>query len=288
MIVDAIKNFKINRLFEVILNTESRNDIKELFKETIRVVINRRTVGFAIMATITYSHLTYLPTKPYYKKAFIKTYKKIKDYLFREPPEDLELVDKFFECQFFDADQVECRKHVVAREPCELKQCAYYKLKYLLAILDSATETIDLCMYLITCTDLAQALIAAHRRGVKVRVIVEEEMSTSSESKVQQLLTAGITVKSKVLSTFMHHKFCLIDATVPYKRKLLTGSLNWTLQGLAGNWENVILVKHKRLVLNFLDEFNLIWDYFEVKKLKTDELNEKKPRRPYDETDEEF
>lgn len=248
--------------------------------EFAQIIFSKKTLYFSIMVFICVQHTEYVISKPVYRAVLSKMYKKFIRFK-RKPPEDIEWVPNFFEYKFFDSNQVECRRHVVLKEPCNQKNCAFYKLQYILDILASAKDTIDLCMYLITCTDLANALIQAQSRGIKVRVIVEEEMSTSSESKVQMLIQSGIIVKSKELPTFMHHKFCLIDANVSYQRKLLTGSLNWTLQGLAGNWENIILIKHKLIVLEYLKEFNYIWDYFHVKPLNLEAINSGKEKFNY-------
>lgn len=238
--------------------------------EITSIILSKKTFCCVLSSYIAIKSVNYV----YSQKLifFDKVYQMLKKFLKRKEEDDeIEYMTKnnlLLDYVFFDASNVDCRRHVIKREPCTLQHCSYYKLKYIIDFLESAVQSIDLCMYLITTTDLSNILIKAHDRGIKVRVIVEEEMSTSSESKAQALIHAGIKVKSKVLPSFMHHKFCIVDADVPYKRKVLTGSLNWTLQGIAGNWENIIVVRHKHIVVQYHEEFQNIWDYFDFKTKK--------------------
>lgn len=45
----------------------------------------------------------------------------------------------------------------------------------LLDILYAAHSTLDICVFNITCNELADAVIAAHRRGVRVRIITDND-----------------------------------------------------------------------------------------------------------------
>lgn len=60
----------------------------------------------------------------------------------------------------------------------------------------------------------------------------------------------------------MHHKFCLFDANTE-NGVLMTGSLNLTMQAVAGNWDNVIFTTQSDLIQQFQQEFNRIWSSFD-------------------------
>jgi phosphatidylserine/phosphatidylglycerophosphate/cardiolipin synthase-like enzyme len=45
----------------------------------------------------------------------------------------------------------------------------------MLDLLYGARSTLDICVFNITCNELAEAVIAAHRRGVRVRVITDND-----------------------------------------------------------------------------------------------------------------
>lgn len=42
-------------------------------------------------------------------------------------------------------------------------------------MLGSAKRTLDVCVFTITCDEIASALIQAHQRGVRVRVISDND-----------------------------------------------------------------------------------------------------------------
>jgi phosphatidylserine/phosphatidylglycerophosphate/cardiolipin synthase-like enzyme len=42
----------------------------------------------------------------------------------------------------------------------------------------------------------------------------------------------------------------------------MTGSLNWTNQGILGNYENVAILSHKRLVCQYAEKFEELWRDF--------------------------
>lgn len=50
--------------------------------------------------------------------------------------------------------------------------------------------------------------------------------------------------------------------TIPEGGICITGSCNWTMQGLAGNWENIIITSHPTIVTAFRREFDRIWQDF--------------------------
>lgn len=53
----------------------------------------------------------------------------------------------------------------------------------------------------------------------------------------------------------MHHKFAIVD-----KKLLITGSLNWTMEAIHSNQENVVIMEDTEYVQPFLDEFERIWE----------------------------
>ena len=59
--------------------------------------------------------------------------------------------------------------------------------------MNSATKTLDVCMYLMSYNHLTELIISAHKRGVVVRVIVDAGMSENAACNRQLLhiLRAG-------------------------------------------------------------------------------------------------
>lgn len=128
---------------------------------------------------------------------------------------------------------------------------------YLLGLISRANKSIDAAVFTITARDFSDVLINAHRRGVVVRILTDNEQQGTTGSQIQQLRKAGILVRHNT-SFFMHHKFVVIDC-----KYLVTGSLNWTSQGLRGNNENVIVSTAEDLIQPFDSEFEYLWELYD-------------------------
>lgn len=136
----------------------------------------------------------------------------------------------------------------------------------LLYYLNSPRHSIDICMYVITNMDLANVIIKLHIRGVKIRIIVDADMAFSNGSAIKRFEKQGIPVRWMKSTNIMHHKFCLIDTLNMENMKntpfVICGSLNWTNQGLSGNWEDVIVTSQKEIVEQYKTEFEKLWLQF--------------------------
>lgn len=130
-------------------------------------------------------------------------------------------------------------------------------IQTLLQTVLSAKHSIVVCMYCFTSLELIDVLIEAHQRGVVVRVITDCEQESANGKLVSRLRRAGIQVRMDESSYFMHHKFAVLDEKV-----LVNGSLNWTLQGLRGNQENVIITNEFELVKAFTEQFESLWTLY--------------------------
>lgn len=146
-------------------------------------------------------------------------------------------------------------------------------------LIDSSSKTIHLAMYIFTHEKLCEALIRAHKRGVKVFVVIDSSMEAASKTRIDELKENGVPVKIWTVSTF-HHKFCLIDVPfcheifrsankqprngdefirIPHNGVLATGSMNWTNEGLTKNHENIIVTSNKSLIQPYTKAFVDIW-----------------------------
>lgn len=87
-----------------------------------------------------------------------------------------------------------------------------------------AKKSIDLCVFSFTNDDLANEIIAAHKRGVTVRLITDDEAMKGKGADSQRCSDAGIPTRCDSEEKYhMHNKFMLVD-----QKFLLTGSFNWT------------------------------------------------------------
>jgi len=161
---------------------------------------------------------------------------------------------------FFPDKGMPCRFVLEGRE-CRRRDCSYIHSKTglveLLQILNAARRYLDICVFTITCNEIAAAIIAAHRRGVKVRVISDDDQSSTKGSDISELRQCGIPVRLDNSEFHMHHKFALID-----QHRLITGSFNWTRQAVTSNQENLVVLHSPDLISQFSAEFEKLWNAF--------------------------
>jgi phosphatidylserine/phosphatidylglycerophosphate/cardiolipin synthase-like enzyme len=101
-----------------------------------------------------------------------------------------------------------------------------------------------------TSRTLANALIAAKRRGVDVRVMADREQTFSGEaSRIPYLIRAGIPVTLEVRYQSAHNKVMVIDAGTA-DAAVITGSYNWTYAAQSKNAENVLILRHNPDIAN--------------------------------------
>jgi phosphatidylserine/phosphatidylglycerophosphate/cardiolipin synthase-like enzyme len=101
-----------------------------------------------------------------------------------------------------------------------------------------------------TSRTLANALIAAKRRGVDVRVMADREQTFSGEaSRIPDLVQAGIPVMLEVRYQSAHNKVMVMDAGTE-DAAVVTGSYNWTYAAQNKNAENVLILRHNPDIAN--------------------------------------
>lgn len=125
--------------------------------------------------------------------------------------------------------------------------------------LDRATESIDICVYLITVEGLSDFLKHLKERGVKIRIITHTASVADEEFKINNqasdLQKAGIEVKTNQIGgALMHNKFVIID-----NRRVVLGSFNWTNNAILRNDEAIIVTSQKRIVLPLVEKFKSLW-----------------------------
>ncbi|XP_075991014.1 mitochondrial cardiolipin hydrolase-like [Anticarsia gemmatalis] len=135
----------------------------------------------------------------------------------------------------------------------------------LLYYLQCPKYNLDLCMYLITNTDVTESLMALHRRGVQVRILFESEMRDVPGSSALKLARCGINVKFTRTRNYMRHRFCLIDTLSDANGTplLMAGSMNWTNQALCCSFDNILITSQETLVQPYREEFERLWEMFE-------------------------
>jgi cardiolipin hydrolase len=124
-------------------------------------------------------------------------------------------------------------------------------------LLEGARRSADICVFTITDDRIAESVLAAHRRGVAVRVVTDNEKALDQGSDAIALARVGIPVRVDDSPYHMHHKFAIFDGDT-----LLTGSYNWTRGAAQNNEENLIIANDRRLLTAFKGEFERLWVKF--------------------------
>jgi mitochondrial cardiolipin hydrolase len=120
--------------------------------------------------------------------------------------------------------------------------------------LRACRQSADLCVFTLSDDLISDEVLAAHRRGVTVRLITDNEKAFDRGSDVIMLRDAGVPVRVDQSAAHMHHKFALFDG-----RWLLNGSYNWTRSAAAENEENLVLCNDPTLLRQFAQAFDSLW-----------------------------
>jgi len=121
--------------------------------------------------------------------------------------------------------------------------------------ISQAQKTIDIMMYSLTSRPIAQELVKAKERGVKIRILLDKEQETQKYSKSRYFIKRGFEVRFDTGPGLMHNKVGIIDGKV-----LFTGSFNWTAQAEKYNEENLLLITDPEIIQKYQERFELLWE----------------------------
>jgi phosphatidylserine/phosphatidylglycerophosphate/cardiolipin synthase-like enzyme len=125
--------------------------------------------------------------------------------------------------------------------------------------INNEKEEIIIAIFRLTDKDIAAALLNAHKKGVRVTLIVDRDGITSMYSKILALFREGIKfyiyppiegLEEMPGLGLMHHKILLCKGL----NTIITGSFNYTKSAQLKNRENIIVLEHENEV------FTKYWD----------------------------
>jgi phosphatidylserine/phosphatidylglycerophosphate/cardiolipin synthase-like enzyme len=124
-------------------------------------------------------------------------------------------------------------------------------------LLDRAKKTVEICVFTITDDRITDTIFETAGRGVKVRIITDDDKSLDAGSDIFRLRSRGVPVRCDRSEYHMHHKFAIFD-----RQTVLTGSYNWTRGAADRNEENLVVLQDSRLAGEFHTEFERLWEEF--------------------------
>lgn len=108
--------------------------------------------------------------------------------------------------------------------------------------LGQAKETVLVQAYSFTSAPIAKAVVDAHKRDVKVQVILDKSQRTEKYSSADFLAHAGVPVQIDDKHQIAHNKIMIIDG-----QTVVTGSFNFTKSAEEHNAENLLIINSKEL-----------------------------------------
>ncbi len=122
------------------------------------------------------------------------------------------------------------------------------------AAIESAEHSVDVAIYSFTSREIYGALMRAHDKGARVRVVADALQASSGSSIVDGLEGEGVEVRLFPKGVTMHNKFAVIDNSL-----VITGSYNWTKNASYYNRENLVMLFGKGLAGRYGQEFFRLW-----------------------------
>ena len=114
-------------------------------------------------------------------------------------------------------------------------------------VLQQATNSVLVQAYSFTSAPIAKTLVDAHRRGVKVQVILDRSQRTEKYSEADFLKNNGIPTLIDAQHTIAHNKIMILD-----ERVVVTGSFNFTKAAEEHNAENLLVINDPALAGKYI------------------------------------
>jgi len=117
-------------------------------------------------------------------------------------------------------------------------------------VINASQKSIRLAAYSFTSPNVVRALLAAKKRGVDVRIVVDEKGNKSKASLAALNLVANAGIPTRTISTYaIHHdKYIVSD-----ERHVQNGSFNYSQAATKSNSENVVVIwNNPELAASFL------------------------------------
>lgn len=124
--------------------------------------------------------------------------------------------------------------------------------------INKAKESLQIKMFVFSDPTLLEAVIAAHKRGVKVRIMLNPARRSGAEENTEarrQLTAAGVEVAdSNPAFDITHEKSMVVDSRTAYVK-----SLNWQTKNLTETRDYAVVTTNKNEVEEIVECFEADW-----------------------------
>ena len=131
-------------------------------------------------------------------------------------------------------------------------------LQLVLKTIESAQQEIRLMGYSFTSPEVVSALVRAKRRGVDVKIVLDEKgnRSKASQAAMNIVVNAGIPLRTNGRYAIMHDKVIIVD-----NHTVEAGSFNYTRSAASRNSENVLVINEvPEVAQTYLQHWQSRWD----------------------------
>lgn len=142
-------------------------------------------------------------------------------------------------------------------------------------ILNTATQTVDLALFVLSEQNIGNTLQTVHQRGVPIRALIDPQFAYRDYSEALDMMGVALADEacrveqgnqpwSQAIATvgipqlpegdILHHKFGIID-----QRFVISGSQNWSAAANHNNDENLIVINDPTIAAHFQREFERLY-----------------------------
>jgi len=116
--------------------------------------------------------------------------------------------------------------------------------------LDQASSEIKVQAYSFTSRSIAKALVNAHKRGVKISVVLDKSNASAKYSAADFTANMGIPAFIDDQHAIAHNKIMILD-----QETVITGSFNFTKAAEEKNAENLLIIKDRAIAGLYLNNW---------------------------------
>jgi hypothetical protein len=126
------------------------------------------------------------------------------------------------------------------------------------------TYALDIAIYQYELPDIYEAVNAAYKAGVNVRLIYHAKNGDKQTAK-NQASAAGLPASAKygrVTNAIFHHKFIVLSKMSSSSRTplaVLCGSTNFTLNGVYAQANNAVIISDPTMMQKYVDQFEFLF-----------------------------